>query len=89
MLHSTAKKLKTNKQKQEPKCPWKRKWKNKFKGNKSLWEFADMHTYIYVCVCVCMWHTYVCILYVFGERDRDREYVITEGAFEDVLKKRE
>lgn len=41
-----------------------------------------MHTLIYMCVCVC-----VCILYVCGERDR--EYVITEGAFEDVLKKKE
>lgn len=42
-----------------------------------------MHTLIYVCVCV-----YVFVFCsVCGERDR--EYVITEGAFEDVLKKRE
>lgn len=42
-----------------------------------------MHTLIYMCVCV-----YVFVFCsVCGERDR--EYVITEGAFEDVLKKRE
>ena len=50
---------------------------------------------IYVCICVCIYiyiyihrKTYICMYFVCMWRERDRECVIIEAAFEDVLKKR-
>ena len=48
---------------------------------------------MYICMYMCMYiyihrKTYICMYFVCMWRERDREYVIIEAAFEDVLKKR-